>query len=139
MRLDVLDLIAYGPFTGARLDFGHPFTIAYGPNEAGKTSTLRALLDGLFGIHPQTPDSFLHAYPNLRIGMTLSSNGGKLSFIRRKANKQALRAADDSTVVDDSLLERALHGITRDTFANMFGISHDALVKGGRALAEGQG
>ena len=139
MRLDVLDLIAYGPFTGARLDFVHPFTIAYGPNEAGKTSTLRALLDGLFGIHPQTPDSFLHAYPNLRIGMTLSSNGGKLSFIRRKANKQALRAADDSTVVDDSLLERALHGITRDTFANMFGISHDALVKGGRALAEGQG
>src|SRR5664280_460849 len=117
MRLDVLDLIAYGPFTGARLDFVHPFTIAYGPNEAGKTSTLRALL---------------HAYPNLRIGMTLSSNGGKLSFIRRKANKQALRAADDSTVVDDSLLERALHGITRDTFANMFGFSHDALVKGGR-------
>jgi hypothetical protein len=61
MKLDALDLIAYGPFTGARLDFVHPFTIAYGPNEAGKSSTLRALLDGLFGIHVQTPDSFLHA------------------------------------------------------------------------------
>lgn len=139
MRLDTLDLIAYGPFTGARLDFGNPFTIVYGLNEAGKTSALRALLDGLFGIHAQTPESFVHAYPNLRIGMTLSWNGGQLSFIRRKGNKQTLRAPDDSTVVEDTVLERALHGITRETFATMFGISHEALVKGGRALAQGEG
>ena len=72
MKLDTLDLMAYGPFTGARLDFGNPFTIVYGLNEAGKTSALRALLDGLFGIHPQTPESFVHAYQNLRIGITLS-------------------------------------------------------------------
>jgi uncharacterized protein YhaN len=139
MRLDVLDLIAYGPFTGRRLDYENPFTIVYGPNEAGKTSALRALLDGLFGIHPQTPESFVHAYPNLRIGMTLSWGGGRLSFIRRKASKQTLRAADDSTVVDDSALERALHGLTCDMFATMFGISHEGLIRGGRALAEGQG
>lgn len=139
MRLDVLDLIAYGPFPSRRLDFGRSFTIAYGPNEAGKSSALRALQDGLFGIHSQTPESFVHPYPILRIGMTLSWNDGRLTFITRKANKQALRAADDSTVVDDSALERILHGITRDTFATMFGISHEALVRGGRALAEGQG
>ena len=139
MRLDTLDLIAYGPFTGASLEFNNPFTIVYGLNEAGKSSALRALLDGLFGIHPQTPDSFLHAYPNLRIGMTLSSNGGKLSFIRRKANKQTLRGPDDSTVVEDVALERALHGTTKETFATMFGISHETLIEGGRALARGEG
>jgi len=27
MRLDTLDLIAYGPFTGASLEFNNPFTI----------------------------------------------------------------------------------------------------------------
>jgi len=139
MRLDTLDLIAYGPFTGARLEFACPFTIVYGLNEAGKTSALRALLDGLFGIHAQTPESFVHAYPNLRIGMSLSWNEGRLSFIRRKGNKQTLRGPDDSTVVEDSALERALHGITRDTFATMFGISHEALIKGGHALAQGEG
>jgi len=139
MRLDTLDLMAYGPFTGGRLDFEKPFTIVYGLNEAGKTSALRALLDGLFGIHPQTPESFVHAYQNLRIGITLSWSGGRLSFIRRKGNKQTLRAPDDSTVVEDSALERALHGITRETFATMFGISHEALVTGGRALAQGEG
>ena len=95
MRLEALDLIAYGPFTGARLEFASPFTIVYGPNEAGKTSALRALLDGLFGIHVQTPESFVHAYPNLRIGITLSWNGERLSFIRRKGSRQTLRAPDD--------------------------------------------
>jgi hypothetical protein len=30
MRLDTLDLMAYGPFTGTRLDFESPFTIVYG-------------------------------------------------------------------------------------------------------------
>jgi len=139
MRLDTLDLMAYGPFAGARLDFGNPFTIVYGLNEAGKTSALRALLDGLFGIHPQTPESFVHAYQNLRIGITLSWSEGRLSFIRRKGNKQTLRAPDDSTVVEESSLERALHGITRETFATMFGISHEDLVRGGRALAQGEG
>jgi uncharacterized protein YhaN len=97
------------------------------------------LLDGLFGIHPQTPESFVHAYPNLRIGVTLSWDGGGLSFIRRKGNKQTLRGQDDSTVVEDIALERALHGITRETFAMMFGISHETLIEGGRALARGEG
>jgi uncharacterized protein YhaN len=139
MRLDALNLIAYGPFTGRRLDFVRPFTIAYGLNEAGKSSALRALLDGLYGISNQTSDSFIHPYQNLRIGVEISSEGGGLHFIRRKGRVQTLRAIDDSTVIDDSILERALNGIRRDTFASMFGISHAALVEGGRALAEGQG
>jgi uncharacterized protein YhaN len=139
VRLDTLDLIAYGPFTDVRLDFVRPFTIVYGPNEAGKSSALRALLDGLFGIHPQTSESFIHAYPNLRVGMDLSWDGGRLGFIRRKGIKQTLRASDDLTVLDDSVLERALHGISRETFATMFGISHEALIKGGQALALGEG
>ncbi len=139
MRLDALNLIAYGPFTGRRLDFAPPFTIAYGLNEAGKSSALRALLDGLYGISNQTSDSFLHPYQNLRIGVEISSKEGGLSFIRRKGRVQTLRAIDDSAVIDDSILERALNGIRRETFATMFGISHAALVEGGRALAEGQG
>ena len=139
MRLDALDLIAYGPFTGRRLEFGSPFTIVYGPNEAGKSSALRALLDALYGIHPQTPDAFLHSYANLRIGIELSSAAGRLRFVRRKGRVQTLRAPDDSTVVEDSALERTLHGVVRATFETMFGISHRTLVEGGRALAEGKG
>jgi uncharacterized protein YhaN len=139
MRLDALDLIAYGPFTGRRLEFTSPFTIAYGSNEAGKSSALRALLDALYGIPGHTPDAFLHPYNSLRIGIDLSYAGGGLRFVRRKARQQSLRAPDDSRVVEDGVLERALHGIPRGTFETMFGISHKALVEGGRALAAGEG
>jgi uncharacterized protein YhaN len=136
MKLASLYLAAYGPFTGRRLDFPAPFTIVYGPNEAGKTSALRALGDALFGIPAQTPDDFLHPYANLRIGLTLEAGTARLELLRRKGNKQTLRAADDLTVVADSEMERLLQGLDRATFARMFGISHQALVEGGRDLAD---
>ena len=50
MRLEALDLIAYGPFTRQHFAFPGAFTIVYGLNEAGKTSALRAIADGLYGI-----------------------------------------------------------------------------------------
>ena len=46
MRLLRLDLKAVGPFTGASLDLSaghHGLHLIYGSNEAGKTSTLRAV------------------------------------------------------------------------------------------------
>ena len=139
MRLETLRLIAYGPFTDKPLDFGSQFTIVYGRNEAGKTSALRALRDGLFGIPGQTADAFLHPYANLRIGVALSANDNRLEFVRRKGRTQTLRTPDDVAVVEDHVLERMLHGLTRDAFESMFGISHEALRSGGHELAEGRG
>lgn len=63
MKIDKMRLIAYGPFTDSELDFssvGADFHMVYGPNEAGKSSALRALRSMLFGIPVRTSDSFLH-------------------------------------------------------------------------------
>jgi len=139
MRLEVLHLMAYGPFTARRLEFSQPFTIVYGLNEAGKTSALRALADGLFGIPAQTSDSFIHPYGDLRIGLTLAAGANRLDFIRRKARLQSLRAADDKSVIEDAQLERLLQGLSRADFETMFGISHERLVQGGREIAAGEG
>ncbi|HEX3880511.1 MAG TPA: AAA family ATPase [Bryobacteraceae bacterium] len=139
MRLESLNLIAYGPFTGRRLEFPGAFTIIYGLNEAGKTSALRALADSLYGIPTQTSDSFIHPYGHLRIGLTLASGSRRLEFIRRKARLQSLRATDDTSVVEDAELEQLLQGLTRTDFENMFGISHERLVRGGREIATGEG
>ena len=57
MKILVLDLIAYGPFAGARLDLSEGaegLHILYGPNEAGKSSMLRALDALLFGMETRT-------------------------------------------------------------------------------------
>src|ERR1022692_1199619 len=96
MRLEVLHLMAYGPFTQRRLEFSSAFTIVYGLNEAGKTSALRALADALYGIPAQTSDAFVHPYGALRIGMVLADGANRLEFIRRKARIQSLRASDDA-------------------------------------------
>jgi uncharacterized protein YhaN len=59
MRLLRLDLKAVGPFTNAMLDLSegqHGLHLIYGPNEAGKTSALRALSHLLFGFPLRTPD-----------------------------------------------------------------------------------
>jgi len=139
MRLESLNLIAYGPFTERHLEFPRAFTIVYGLNETGKTSALRALADGLYGIPAQTSDSFIHPYGDLRIGLTLASGANRLEFIRRKTRQQSLRAADDTSVVQDAELEKLLQGLTRTDFETMFGISHERLVRGGREIAAGEG
>jgi uncharacterized protein YhaN len=139
MRLEALDLIAYGPFTRRRFEFPEAFTIVYGLNEAGKTSALRALADGLYGIPLQTSDDFVHPYRDLRIGLALADGAHRLEFIRRKVNVQSLRAPDDVAVVDDGELERFLQGLSRADFETMFGISHARLVQGGREIAAGKG
>ena len=51
MHFDALLLRAYGPFTDRRIELAPPgvLQILVGPNEAGKSSTLRAIESLLFG------------------------------------------------------------------------------------------
>ena len=62
MKIRQLFLKAFGPFTDATLDFSGPARIhlIYGPNEAGKSSALRALGDLRYGIHARSTDDFIH-------------------------------------------------------------------------------
>jgi len=63
MKILELGLHAFGPFTDAVLDLSasqEGLHLIYGPNEAGKSSALRALRQGLFGIPAQSSDSFVH-------------------------------------------------------------------------------
>ncbi|TAK09602.1 MAG: hypothetical protein EPO39_02040, partial [Candidatus Manganitrophaceae bacterium] len=91
MRIEKVNLIAYGPFSKESLEFEkleHDFHIIYGPNEAGKSSLLRALTAALFGIRERTEDNFLHHNDQMRIGMTLRRKEGEtLSFVRKKGRR----------------------------------------------------
>ena len=94
MKILELQLLAFGPFTDVRLDFagvGPGMHIIFGPNEAGKSSALRALTALLFGIDHNTADNFVHEYQQLRIGGKLRSAAGcELSFLRRKGRSNTL-------------------------------------------------
>ena len=142
MKIDQMRLIAYGPFTDKKIDFsgGVNFHLVYGPNEAGKSTALRALRNLLFGIPVRTDDSFLHPNPNLRIGARLAGKGGRtIAFVRRKGQGKTLRSPDEQSVLDDESLAPFLGGINRELFEQMFAIGHEDLVKGGEEIVSGGG
>jgi len=143
MRFRKLDLLAFGHFTNVSIDlsagqFG--LHMIFGPNEAGKSSSLRALTDFLYGIPNRTKDSFQHPYTKMRIGGTLErSDGQSLQCIRRKGNLGTLRDQADTAAIADSELQSYVGNVDRDLFCSMFGIDHAALRQGGQEIAQGGG
>ena len=103
MKLLTLNLRAVGPFTDVVLDLSggeHGLHLIYGPNEAGKTSTLRAVAHLLFGFPQRSADNFVHPNDQLRVGGTLRHSSGEiLEIVRRRGNRNTLRGPDDSSVV----------------------------------------
>ena len=144
MRIDRLDLIAYGPFTDKSLnlsDGDSGLHLIYGDNEAGKSTSLRALIAWLFGIPARTNDNYLHSNPQLRIGGKLRLSGGEeLEFVRRKGTKGTLLELGTDDVLDDSILLPFLPGgIDETLFTNLYGIDHGRLVEGGQELLNQSG
>ena len=143
MKILALHLRAFGPFTDERLDLSageQGLHLIYGPNEAGKSSALRAIEQLFFGIPANSSDNFIHPYPKLRIGAALRTRDGKqIEVVRRKGNKNTLRGPDDQTPFDEAELGRLLGGLDRDAFTTMFGIDHERLREGGENIAQGGG
>ena len=150
MKLLKLLLKAYGPFTAKTLDFSTgpvDLHLIYGPNEAGKSSALRAMIDLRFGIPLRSPDDFVHAAGDLRIGgIFLTQAGERVGFVRRKGKGATLSRLNVETEQPDAALPMAgtyelelTGGMARGEFEAMFGLNHARLREGGRVLLLGEG
>ncbi|OEU84995.1 MAG: chromosome segregation protein SMC [Desulfobacterales bacterium S5133MH4] len=144
MRIDRLDLIAYGPFIGKSLDLSDGASglhLIYGDNEAGKSTSLRALIAWLFGIPTHTTDNYLHSHSQLRIGGKLRLSGGEdIEFVRRKGKKGTLLEPGTDAPLDDSILLPFLPvGIDENLFTKLYGIDHGGLIAGGKELLNQSG
>src|SRR5260221_344404 len=141
VRILQLNLERYGPFTGRILAFrpGAKLHIVYGPNEAGKSCSLAAITDLLFGIDRQTRYDFLYDAKDLRIGATIAAhNGSQFTFRRRKGSKNTLINADDNPLGDDALV-RFLGNLSRDVFCRAFGLNTPSLRLGAEEMLNSQG
>lgn len=141
MKLAQLALERYGALTDRVLSFDPDAAlhIVHGANETGKTSALSAIGDLLFGFGARTTYNFKHDNNALRIGgMLHHSDGRQLAIRRRKGTKNTLLDATDQALPDDTLAPW-LGGIARDVFDREFGLTAEALRRGGDDLLKAGG
>jgi uncharacterized protein YhaN len=140
IRIARLDLERWGHFDGRRLTFGPAgrLHLVFGANEAGKSTTRRAVSALLFGVPERTVDTFGRPGADLRVGALLELDGTAVEVVRRKGRKNTLLGADGD-VLDPAPLDRALGGLSGEVHAGLFEITHDSLVQGGHELLAGRG
>lgn len=138
MRFASLALERYGHFEGCELSFrpGAPdLHVVYGANEAGKTTSMAAVSDLLFGFPTRSPYNFRYDYSLLRVGAVLEGDGKTLACRRKKGTSGTLLDLDDRPLDEGNLLAM-LRGQTRETFGLSFSLDQDGLRAGGRAMVE---
>ena len=143
MRFTRLDLRAVGPFDGVELDLSagdRGLHLIHGPNEAGKSSALRAVRDMLFGFEHQSKSAFDGDNGKLRVGATIrGEHGQELSFLRRKGIRRTLLEPAGRVAIDDSALAVYLGGMTPAAFDSLFALDHMRLREGGGQILRGGG
>ncbi len=140
MRINRLDLTRFGPFTDMTLDLSAPGThLILGANEAGKTVSMVAIRQLLFGIPVRTTYGFLYAMQDLRLGAKIADkDGGSLEIVRVKKRLNTLRDPDGNAL-GEGVLARFLHDVSEEVYASLFTVGHEEVVKGGKALLDTDG
>ena len=141
MRIDRIDLVRYGHFSGEAIDLPAQqpdFTILYGNNEAGKSTLLRGLSALFFGVPPKTPDVHSCKGSELRIGAAISNGSNRLIFRRRKGTSNTLLDPEEGSI-QESTLAPFLRELDRQRFEQFFGLDHERLRAGGEELLRGEG
>lgn len=136
MRFAELQLLRYGRFEDCHLVFPRVPTdlhIIYGPNEAGKSTTMCAVSDLLFGFPHISPYDFRFDNRLLRVGAVIEGEGSKLICVRKKGRSGTLMDAAER-VIDEGALAARLAGYSSDSFQRMFSLDHGRLREGGRAI-----
>lgn len=134
MRIDRLDLLSYGHLRGQSLDLSQPdsgLTLVLGPNEAGKSTTLRAITALLFGIDRRNTDDHRMGRESLRIGAAVrdgASDGREeiLEVVRQGLTRAPL-VTPEGEALDEALLAAMFGGVERSLFTALFCIDHDEL------------
>jgi len=142
LRIKHLNLKAFGLFTEHTIEFDTQepgLHIIFGLNEAGKSTTLRALKALLYGFPERTSDNFLHANDRLMIGGHIEgATGQELVFNRRKKRKADLLDLDGNPL-DPGDLAIFLHGVEPALFESLYCIDHGTLVAGGEDILAQKG
>jgi uncharacterized protein YhaN len=133
---------AFGKFTDFSLDFSAPpkgLNLIYGPNEAGKSTLLRALTAFLFGFHHRVQDDFLHPSSSLAVSAELVGPSQQVcEWTRLKKRKGAFLDVSGEAAPEEHLAE-LLGGLSEAQFLSMYALNRQRLEEGARQLLQGKG
>lgn len=110
--------------------------ILYGPNETGKTTLLRVMIDWLYGGTITEPFRDHYDSQTLLDGVIEDAFGNHIS-LRRKKRYSRLELANSSISEDD--LKQYLGGYDKERFMLLFGLDHERLREGGESLLQSGG
>ncbi|MDD4929952.1 MAG: AAA family ATPase [Gallionella sp.] len=140
MRIERLDLLRYGKFTGKSVSLpkaARDFHLIIGPNEAGKSTLRSAIQDLLFGIEIKSRYDFIHSRKEMLVGASISQSGEQLdfvrSYVRTKVAAKTLQNIHGAPLPDNALLPFT-GPVDRVFFDRMFGLNHERLVSGGQEM-----
>lgn len=142
MRIQRLDLHSYGAFRGRSLDLTNPehgLIVVLGPNEAGKSTAMRAIDALLFGIERGSADHFGSGRQSLRIGACRRSDDGtEIEVVRQGLTGKRLVDPTGAAVTEEALA--AIVGdVDRTFFRTMFRIDHRELTERSEELLRADG
>lgn len=145
IRLRQLNLDLFGGFTGKQFDFGarrdagtSDFHVIYGPNEAGKTTTMEGYLRLLYGFPHREPYDFLHQRKNLRVSGLLDVDGTETAFARLPTRDPSLRDAHGQEL-PNSALQVHLSGLSEEDYRNLLCLDDLTIEKGGEEITRAKG
>ncbi|MEL6204065.1 MAG: AAA family ATPase, partial [Pseudomonadota bacterium] len=143
MRIARLSLEFFGRFTDHSFDFGladgpSDFHVIYGPNEAGKTTTMEGFLRLLYGFPTREPYDFQHQRKNLKVSGVLELDGAQRSFTRLPTRAGTLLDGSGATVPEQALSAH-LGGLAIEDYRSLLCLDDDTIEKGGEDIANARG
>lgn len=143
MRLRNLILERFGHFTDHAFDFGEAgdrpdFHIIYGPNEAGKTTTMEAALRLFYGFPHREGYAFKHQRGNLQVSGLLEIDGQQRRFTRLPKRSGSLVDAT-GTALPEAALAAHLAGLSEQDYRDLLCLDDDTIERGGEEIAQARG
>lgn len=140
MRLRRFSLDRFGHFTDRVLDFGESgarpdFHIVYGPNEAGKTTTMEAVLRLFYGFKHVEPYAFKHQRANLQVSGEVEIDGTLRSFTRLSKRSGNLVDSNGSPLPEAALAAH-LGGMGEDEYRNLLCLDDVTIESGGDEIVQ---
>ena len=142
MRFESFTFEKYGLVDSCTLSFPPDpgLVVIYGPNEAGKSTSLAAIADFLFGIPHNSPRGQVFGYDQIRLTAVAALAGGTRLSLRRRKGRAGRTLTDESGQgVDEGLLARHFGSAGRERFCSLFGLDHNSLRSGGERLLDADG